>query len=208
MANRPANVHVLIRSSQPRVLAEGGCLPAYCAALPEQARETIDVPAKGKHSPRKAAVAPRFGPATLVRPEKTPDKDEARTVPLWVVDVQEIDPPNGAEPVHWRLLTTYAVITVDQARQIVAWYRMRWIIEQVFRSMKADRLRAGNSRVLHQTGNDRSDRGGQIDAACHGPGRKHRPAGHRCRRPRRHAGPACHQRQTRGSYGKAQEPAR
>jgi hypothetical protein len=33
---------------QPRTLATGGLLPDHCAGLPEQARETIDVPAKGK----------------------------------------------------------------------------------------------------------------------------------------------------------------
>jgi Transposase DDE domain len=147
MANCPANVHLLIRSSQPRALAEGGCLPAYCAALPEQARETIDVPAKGKLPPRKATVALRFGPATLKRPEKALDKEQARTVPLWIVDVQEVDPPEGAEPVHWRLLTTHEVTTPEKARQIVAWYRMRWIIEQVFRSMKADCLRIEDSQL-------------------------------------------------------------
>jgi len=146
-ANRPANVHLLIRSSQSRALAQGGCLPAYCAALPEQARETIDVPVKGKQPARKATVALRFGPAALLRPAKTLDKDQARTVPLWVVDVQEIDPPEGAEPVHWRLLTTHEIATLAQARQIVVWYRMRWIIEQVFRSMKADCLRIEDSQL-------------------------------------------------------------
>jgi hypothetical protein len=35
-------------------------------------------------------------------------------------------------------MTTHEVTTVEQARQIVTWYRMRWIIEQVFRSMKSD----------------------------------------------------------------------
>jgi hypothetical protein len=58
-------------------------------------------------------------------------------VALWVVDVSEVDPPQGVEPVHWRLLTTHAVMTLAQAHQIVAWYRMRWIIEQVFRSLKS-----------------------------------------------------------------------
>ncbi len=146
-ANRPASVHLLVRASQPRALAEGGCLPAYCAALPEQARETISVPAKGKHPARTAAVALRYGPATLIRPENSPDKDQARTVPLWVVDVREIDPPGGSEAVHWRLLTTHAITALDQARQIIAWYRMRWIIEQVFRSMKADCLRIEDSQL-------------------------------------------------------------
>jgi Transposase DDE domain len=147
LANHPANVHLLIRSSQNRALAEGASLAVHCAELREQARETIDVPAKGKHPARKATVALRFGPATLKRPEKTRDKDQARTVPLWVVDVPEVDPPQGAEPVHWRLLTTHEVTTLEQARQIVVWYRMRWIIEQVFRSMKADCLRIEDSQL-------------------------------------------------------------
>ena len=65
LANRPANVHLLVRSAQPRALTAGGLLPDYCAALPEQARETIDVPAKGKQPARKATVAMRYGPVSL-----------------------------------------------------------------------------------------------------------------------------------------------
>jgi hypothetical protein len=55
-------------------------------------------------------------------------------VSLWVVDVSKIDPPAGAEPVHWRLLTTHALSSLAEARRVVDWYRQRWTIEQVFRS--------------------------------------------------------------------------
>ena len=134
-------MHLLVRSAQPRALTAGGLLPDYCAALPEQARETIDVPAKGKQPARKATVAMRYGPVSLKRPANSSDNGQPETVSLWVVDVQEIDPPEGVERVHWRLLTTHTVTTLEQARQIVAWYRMRWTIEQVFRSMKSDCLR-------------------------------------------------------------------
>lgn len=146
-ANRPANVHLLVRSAQPRTLAEGGLLPNHCAKLPEQARDVIDVPARGKQPARKATVALRFAPITLNRPVNSPDKGQARTVSLWVVDVREIDPPEGADPVHWRLLTTHEVSALDQARRIVAWYRMRWIIEQVFRSLKSHCLRIEDSQM-------------------------------------------------------------
>lgn len=146
-ANRPANVHLLVRSAQPRTVATGGLLPDFCAALPEQARETIDVPAKGKQPARKATVAIRFGPVSLKRPANSPAKNQSETVPLWVVDVQEVDPPEGVEPVQWRLLTTHEVTTLEQARQIVRWYRMRWIVEQVFRSMKSDCLRIEDSQM-------------------------------------------------------------
>ena len=40
------------------------------------------------------------------------------TVSLWVVDVLEIAPPEGDEPVHWRLLTTHALATAGQARAL------------------------------------------------------------------------------------------
>jgi hypothetical protein len=146
-ANRPANVDLLVRSNQPRTLTEGGLLPDHCAGLPEQARETINVPAKGNHPAREATVASRFGPIALKCPVNSPDKGHAVTVPLWVVDVREIDPPGGADPVHWRLLTTHEVATPAHARQIVTWYRMRWIIEQVFRSLKSDCLRIEDSQL-------------------------------------------------------------
>jgi hypothetical protein len=146
-ANRPANVHLLIRSAQPRSLAEGGVLPGHCAALPEQARESVDIAAKGTQPARTATVAWHFGPVTLKRPVNSPDRDQAKLVPLWVVDVQEIDPPAGAKPVHWRLLTTHEVGTPERAGQIVGWYRMRWIIEQVFRSMKSDCLMIEESQL-------------------------------------------------------------
>jgi hypothetical protein len=151
-AHRPANVHLLVRSAQPRALATGGLLPDYCAVLTEQARDTVDVPAKGKQPARKATVAMRYGPVSLKRPANSPDKDQPETVSLWVVDVQEIDPPEGADPVHWRLLTTHMVTTLAQARQIVVWYRMRWIIEQVFRSMKSDCLRIEDSQMEDANG--------------------------------------------------------
>jgi hypothetical protein len=105
------------------------------------------VPAKPGRPAREATVALRFGPVSLKRPENTPDKGLPETVSLWVVDVQEIDPPEGTEPVHWRLMTTHEVTTVEQARQIVTWYRMRWIIEQVFRSMKSDCSRIEDSQL-------------------------------------------------------------
>jgi hypothetical protein len=145
-------VHLLIRSAQARTLATGELLPDYCAALPEQARETVNVPAKGKQPARKATVALRFGHVTLKRPANTPDKDLPGTVSLQVVDVREVDPPEGVEPVHWRLLTTHAVTTLDEARRIVVWYRMRWIVEQLFRSMKSDCLRIADSQLEQAAG--------------------------------------------------------
>ena len=65
---------------------------------------------------------------------------EAASLPpritLTFVEAREIDPPPGATQAHWRLLTTHAVATLADAKQITRSYRARWTIEQLFRTMK------------------------------------------------------------------------
>lgn len=58
--------------------------------------------------------------------------------PFYVVEAKE-DPrtvPQGDEPIRWLLLTRHPVDSFEQALQIIHWYKMRWIIEQVFRLSK------------------------------------------------------------------------
>jgi Transposase DDE domain len=146
-ARRPAEVHLLCRSAHDRALADGGLLSAHCDAWQPLDRTTVGVPPRGTTRPeRQATVALRFGAVTLRRPAYQ-DPSLPAAMAVWVVDVREVDPPDGQEPLHWRLLTTHAVTTVAQARQIVAWYRMRWIIEQVFRALKTHGLRIEDSQI-------------------------------------------------------------
>ena len=144
-------------------MTTGGLLPEHYAGLPEQGREAIEVPPKGTHKAMaeghppeggraervqgQATVALRFDAISLTRPVRAHVRDQPGSIPLWVVDVREVDPPERAEPVHWRLLTTHAVTTLAQARQIAAWHRRRWIIEQVFRSLTSHGLRLEDSQA-------------------------------------------------------------
>ena len=66
---------------------------------------------------------------------------------MFVVDVAEVDAPADVEALHWRLLTTHTVTTVAEAQQIVTLYRQRWIIEQVFRTLKSAAVQADQSQV-------------------------------------------------------------
>ena len=62
--------------------------------------------------------------------------------------MREVDPPEDPKQrIHWCLLTTHAVNTPGEAKQIVAWYRMRWTIEQVFRTMKTDGVDVETSQI-------------------------------------------------------------
>ena len=152
-ARRPANVHLLVRAAQNRVVAPDARLFERCAAWSEVVRQTITVPAKrggsgkGPRPERTAVVAVRFGEVVVQRPTGA-DKGLPADLILRVVDVREVDPPEDRrDRVHWCLLTTHAVATAAEAMRIVRWYRLRWTIEQVFRTMKTDGVDVETSQI-------------------------------------------------------------
>ena len=105
------------------------------------------MPPKGDQPARQATVALRFDAVSLSRPSGPAAARLPKTVSLWVVDVREVDPPAEAEPVHWRLLTTHALNSLTEARQVVGWYHQRWTINKGFRSLKSHCLRIEDLQV-------------------------------------------------------------
>src|SRR5439155_15114819 len=57
--------------------------------------------------------------------------------PVWAVLAREEDPPAGATPLGWLLLTTCPVATADDALERVDWYACRWGIEVLHRVLKS-----------------------------------------------------------------------
>ena len=142
----PRGVHLLTRAAQDRSLADGARLFATMDVWPERHRETIVLPDQPGRREREACLALRFGRVSLRRPA-TADSKLAASVDVFVVDVTEVDTPPGVEPLHWRLLTTHEVTTVVQAQEIVRWYRLRWTIEQVFRTVKSAAMQTDELQV-------------------------------------------------------------
>jgi hypothetical protein len=52
------------------------------------------------------------------------------------VVAREIDAPAGVTPIEWRLLTNRAASTVEEAIELIDWYRARWEIEIYFHVLK------------------------------------------------------------------------
>jgi hypothetical protein len=141
------NIHLLTRVMHDRAVAGGGTLSGLMAALPFAATRGLDLLATHKRAARRTEVSLRFGKVEVCRPNGPDAKDLPKTVALTFVEVVELHPPEGAEPVHWRLLTTHDVTDVAAAWQIVDWYRLRWVIEQLFRLMKTHGLRIEDSQL-------------------------------------------------------------
>lgn len=142
-----ANFHLLTRAMQDRRLAEGGSLFAASACWPVAGTARIELRERGPHEPaRTAELTLRFGTVALRRPQGTAPELPA-SVTLSLVEAVEGAPPQGVEPVQWRLLTTHAVTDAARAWQIVAWYKARWLIEQLFRVLKKQGLKLEDSQL-------------------------------------------------------------
>ena len=48
---------------------------------------------------------------------------------MWTLRASEINPPQGAEPIDWVLLTDWKIDSPKMARRLVRWYGLRWGIE-------------------------------------------------------------------------------
>jgi hypothetical protein len=139
-ARRPAALQLIVRACQNRRIAQevgDGLLFALIDDLPEQSRFAATIPAAPGRKARAAELAIRFAPVSLRKPRHGADPALPASAAVTVLDVRETSqPPDGSEPIHWRLLTSHAVTTVGQARRVLDLYRRRWIIEEFFRTLK------------------------------------------------------------------------
>ncbi|MBB2842941.1 UNVERIFIED_ORG: hypothetical protein GGE64_006748 [Rhizobium etli] len=134
---RPANVDLVVRAAKDRSLGKDQpSLFAMADALPVAANLAFTLPAKPGRKERDTQLAIRFSAVTLPHPKNGIYKKTPGGVRLYLLDVRESTPPPGETPIHWRLLTTYAVSDADQAVAVIALYRRRWTIEQLFRTLK------------------------------------------------------------------------
>jgi hypothetical protein len=141
-AQRPANVQLIVRACQNRRIEQSaptdeGLLFAFIDSRPEQGRVKVQVPAAPGRQARTAELAVRFAPVVLRRPLHGADPTLPETLAVTLVEVRETAPPaDGSKPIHWRLLTTHTVADVAQAQRVVSLYRLRWIIEEFFSTLK------------------------------------------------------------------------
>jgi hypothetical protein len=154
-AGCPSNMHLIVRACQNRQILTGKDQPSllfcYADGLPEHGRFKAEIPAAPGRKARVAELAVRFSRVVLCRPQHL--RDLPATLTLTMVDVRETSKPENGEPIHWRLLTTHEVTSLCRARRIVELYRLRWIIEEFFHTLKTagfdiEEADIGNPRVM------------------------------------------------------------
>jgi hypothetical protein len=142
-APRRPGVDVLIRAKSRRALADEDALLGD-ALRTARICGTKKVTLYDEHGRKKreATVEIRYRRCQLRPPSTHPHRRRLRPLPITVIEVVEPNPPPGAEPARWLLLTSRRVRSVRQAKALVAYYALRWRCEG-FHSI----LKGGGCRV-------------------------------------------------------------
>lgn len=115
-------------------------LETHLESQPVQGELEIVVPRQGQRPQRTALVQLRYAPLRMPRPRVTNAwiREHAPADPLlmWVVEVVEATPPTGVEPLHWVLLTSEPITSVQDAQQCLSHYQLRWGVEEYHKALK------------------------------------------------------------------------
>ncbi len=127
-----------------KVVADGRTMPLSEAmsGLEELGRYDLELPRRGGFPGRTASLRvsaraielplPRH-PSQRVKQYRTSGEDE---IQAWGIVVEEINPPDDVEPIHWVLLTTIPIESFDDAWMVLNWYEDRWLVEEWHKALK------------------------------------------------------------------------
>ncbi len=145
-AARPAGVEMIVRARHDRRTADGTKLFETPETFPLLGTAELRVAVQGPGTrQRTATVSIKAGRVRLKRPGDLRSGPQSLT--LGLVEIAEIAPPEGQQRVCWRLLTTLPVATLAEAKEVAHLYRLRWRIEQLFRTFKTAGLDIEASQV-------------------------------------------------------------
>lgn len=140
----------IVRQSQNRRLTDPVDDAQYAAELfdevrPIRATREIAVQRAATSGGRRRRTAPREARGIMLEIRAVENisfrrppgcRSDAKHVVVNIVQVREENPPEGSEPIEWRLMTTEAVTTWEDVLRIVDAYRARWLIEELFKALK------------------------------------------------------------------------
>lgn len=128
------NRYVLAGPQQKRM-----SLQKYLPELKPVGRYTLALRARPGQPARDALLEVRVGQVHIPRPRHvSPEIRRLKPQPMAmnVVEVVEIDPPGGATPIRWILLTSLPVSTFEEAWLVIEYYEQRWLIEEYHKALK------------------------------------------------------------------------
>jgi hypothetical protein len=134
----------VIRASKTRMVYAGHQpsghrleLKAYVRGLPELGRFRMDVqPQPGRKARKDAEFVVRAATVLVCPPHAKAGHHGDDPLPLYVVQITEVSPPEGEKTIEWTLLTNEPVKTFEDALRVTGWYERRWVVEEFHKAQK------------------------------------------------------------------------
>jgi Transposase Tn5 dimerisation domain/Transposase DNA-binding len=144
-------VDVLVRAQHDRVLPGKQAGKLWSKVMGGEALGTVEFEMPAGRGRKARVVQQELRAQRVVLKAAGADKADGPGRPaieMTCVIASEVNVPVGAKPVIWRLLSNRAVQTLEQAAELVEWYRARWEIELLFLVLKegcrVERLQIGH----------------------------------------------------------------
>lgn len=139
--------HFLVRSRFDRLSSDG--LPIWGTMLGSEPVCTYEMVVKRKGGAARTALMELRWERFEVKCPRRGSGGCPETLAVTCVHTREVPgtTPEGEEPVEWKLLTSHEVGSVGDAMRIVRWYRLRWLIEEVFAVIKSRGMDVGEAQL-------------------------------------------------------------
>ena len=133
--NELSHTGVVVRAAHNRRLEhDPNRLWEKLEAQPIATYHAVDLTATKTRKARSANLAVQFCRVQLRAPARLGTDSQLQVYALYA---DEVDCPEGEDPVSWMLLTSEPVTTVEQALTILRWYGYRWHIEEFHKLLKS-----------------------------------------------------------------------
>lgn len=146
-------VEIVIRSQHDRKLESELKISEELSLCKVRGHHSVIIPGNGSRKEVKAKLSIRFKKIELsAKPsgQVTHQNRRRKDVELYVVDASDIE-----NNLNWRILTTLPVVSLQDAKDVLNYYKMRWNVEIYFKTLKTGcavedcRLGEGKACQIH-----------------------------------------------------------
>jgi hypothetical protein len=112
---------------------------SYLPQLKKLGEYTLSLRARPGQAAREATIEVRLGSIKVPRPQHvSPWARKLKQPPITmnVIEVVEVNAPEGIKPIRWILLTSLPVQTFEEAWLVISYYELRWLIEEYHKALK------------------------------------------------------------------------
>jgi hypothetical protein len=129
------DIDIVVRSNHNRKLDSELKISEELLLLPVKGKHSVIIPGNGSRKEVKATLEIKFKKIEFSsRPsgQVSHQNRHRKNIEIYVVDASDIK-----NDLNWRILTTLPVETLEDAKEILNYYKMRWTVELYFKTLKS-----------------------------------------------------------------------